>query len=214
MSDDVRHSILKDLFSEDLSKAQRTKLRIMEAAIRSYASVGLEKSTFDRIAKLCKTSRPLVQHYFNDREELTLWVIKYIRARFQKYCIDCFLKETQVERQIEVYVRSVFDWCKDYPMDARVWLHFYYLCSFKPDYRALNTELVTLGQKRIAGLIQLGVDQGLFRAGDIPKRAKLLQNAITGGFILLMTEQPSEALGRDAIDAVTNHCLELARGAL
>src|SRR4051812_18083885 len=79
---------LGELFPYKPSKAQRTQLAIIESAIKCYATLGIEKSTAERIAKTCGISRPLVQHYFPDREGLLEMSIKYIRTYLQKLAVD------------------------------------------------------------------------------------------------------------------------------
>src|SRR5262245_30016404 len=70
--DSLSFTLLNELLPAAPTKAQRRQLQIVEAAIGCYASVGFEKATFEKIASVCKVSRPLIQHYFPDREKLLL----------------------------------------------------------------------------------------------------------------------------------------------
>ncbi len=55
-------SIYSNLFEFVPTRSQRRIIGLLEAAIRNYATIGIEKTTYDSIAKAAKVSRPLVQH--------------------------------------------------------------------------------------------------------------------------------------------------------
>lgn len=210
---DIAQTVLPDIFPSKPSKAQRTQMQIIEAALHCYGKYGIEATDYERIAKRAKVSRPLVQHYFPKNEVLVRTVMTFIRGRFQKYCVDAILAETDPEAQLKAYLEATFEWIKKFKSDASVWFLFYYYCSFDKAYRKLNTDLVSQGQTRIAGLIRQGIAAKVFRGAkdsEIEKRAKLLQNALTGGLVNAGTED--KMLSFNPSEDVIRHCLEIARG--
>lgn len=172
-------TIAIDLFEPRLSKSQRTRLRILEAAIACYATTGFEGATYDRIAKKAKTSRPLVMHYYPDRDELLLEAIKFVRANFQRVAIEA-AKAAGPGEALAGYVASTFDWIEKFHSHAVTWILFYYGCAIRPKWNEINTELVRIGHARISMIIG---EKGL------GVRAKRIQLIITGALISALTEE-------------------------
>lgn len=183
-----RRAIYSTLLEADLSKAQKRQFAIIEAAIKCYASVGVDRTTFDRIAQVGKMSRPIIQHYFKDKHEIFLRAVKYIRANFQQLAVDAILSKTNPKDQLEAYIRCTFDWIEDYSHHMKVWLLYFYYCGFDSELKELNTELVEMGTKRIAALIETGNEAGIFRSKSPAEHARLIQVNITGALISASTE--------------------------
>jgi len=169
------------------SKAQKRQIQIVEAAIEVFAEVGIEKATYDKIAKICGVTRPLIQHYFPDKEILFELVIKYIRGHFQAVAIRAIEGASSDKERLVRYILSTFQWQRESPDHVKVWMLFFYLCGSER-YRRLNTELVAMGQERIAALLERGTKAGVFRSRDFSTDAKMIQTTITGALVSLVTE--------------------------
>lgn len=189
------------------NRAGRRQMQIVDAAIGEFARNGIEDTTYEAIARKCKISRPLVQHYFPTRERLFHVAANVIRVNFQKLAIDAILAQPAPEDQIGAYVRSHFEWVRKYRDHGRVWLLFYHRCAMSEEYRALNTELVLMGHRRIAALIA----QLREKKEEEPILAKIVQSIITGAVIAALTEKLPISL-EELEDAVVGHCLRVARG--
>ncbi len=170
------------------SKAQKRQVQIIEAAITVFADVGIEKATYGKIAKLCRVTRPLIQHYFPDKEKLFELVIKYIRGHFQALAVAWVESSDPKKGQLEPYILSTFHWLETYPEHVKVWLLFYYLSGHDEKYRKINTDLVGMGHERIAAIIKHGHAAGVFQSKDCLIDAKLIQATITGALVSLATE--------------------------
>ncbi len=180
--------ISQQILSLPPSKAQQRQIQIVEAAIKVFAAVGIEKATYDKIAKICRVTRPLIQHYFPDKEQLFELVVKYIRGHFQAIAIRAIERGTSETEQLKSYISSTFRWLDDFPEHVQVWMLFYFLSSHHAKYRKINTELVGMGHGRIAALIERGTESGQFESKDYQIDAKLIQTAITGALVSLTTE--------------------------
>lgn len=208
-SDPLKAVILSEIFPPEPSKAQRRRLQIVEAAIESFAEVGIEKSTYERLAKRIKVSRPLIIHYFPDRDDLVETTLKFIRARFQRLAVDALSRAEGPEAKLKAYVEATFDWIARYDKHAKVWLLFYFYCGVDGDFKAMNTELARMGEERIAALIV-----GL-RAKSLPKaellwRAKQIQIFVTGALIAAGTETPSIPM-KSFVQKTVARCLAIAQ---
>ncbi len=176
------------------TKGQNRQVQIIEAAIKNFASVGIENTTPAKIAKTCKISRPLVLHYFKDVESIFFVAIKLIRAEFQQLAIEAIEKHKTPTDQLKAYAHSTLDWVEQKPDHVKVWLLFFYYCGLRREYKALNTELVNMGHDRIAALLELGLASKEFKFKDSQITAKAIQNVITGAVLCAMTEAHSPRL--------------------
>ncbi len=181
-------NIIFSLFDIVPTKAQERQLKIIEAAVEDFASVGIEKSTYESIARRSKVSRPLVHHYFPDKEVLIERAITYVRANFQSIAVKAIQGEEKSEHQLNAYIVSTFDWLKKYPAHVKVWLLFYYYCGIDAKYRKLNSDLVDMGHRRIKAILEIGHTQKRFIVKNATETAKLIQLLITGGLLAGCTE--------------------------
>src|SRR5262249_52328630 len=139
-------------------------------------------------------------------------VVRFIRGQFQKYCIDEILRAETPYDQLVAYATATFSWLKDFPEHARVWLLFYYYCGIRKEFRQLNSDLVNQGHERITALLRRGIEAGEFKIdGDVAVQAKLIQNTLTGGLLVALTEESGGAV--DAEDSTRALCLQLAGAA-
>ena len=210
--DAIEFTFFEEFFPKKPSKSDRRRLQIVEQAITELATSGLDATTHDSLALACGVSRALVRHYFPDRDDLILITMQYIRARFQKLCIDEILKHDRPREQLRAYIETVCTWKKFFPKDAKVWLLFYYYCGINAKYRKLNSELVKQGQERIAALLEKGVRAREFKAGKYQVRAKIIQNTITGYFISSISENHDEKFQNEMISDTLDECLSIADG--
>ncbi len=204
-------SVYSGLFEWAPSKAQRRMIQILEAAIRCYVTIGIESTTYESIAKQGKMSRPLIQHYFKDKNAIFEMVVKYIRVNFQKIAVDAIQKAKTPEEQLRQYVGSLFIWRKKYPLHVKVWNLVYYYAAVNPDIRRLHTDLATMGHDRITELLAAGAEAGVFAKGEFRKRAKIIQTLYTGGLITASSENlyiPEETFKEHLVEG----CLEIAMG--
>lgn len=206
---ELEKSIYLELFSPVLSKSDRTKLAIVRAAIRCYAQAGLDGVTYDVIAKEAKVTRPLVQRYFPARGDLFLLMVKYIRANFQHLAIQALRQELSPEKQLDAYVRSTFDWVRDYFDHMAVWLYFFYRAAVDEEYKEIHSDLVSMGFERIKAIIREGKKRKLFRCTDVSTSAKFIQVNITGALVALTTEKGPYNL-KEMRERTVKMCSELA----
>jgi len=180
--------IYLSLFNVVPTKAQERQIKIIEAAVEDFASLGIEKTTYESVAKRSKVSRPLVHHYFPDKEVLIERAITYVRANFQSFVVKAIQGKEKADDQLNAYIVSTFDWLKRYPNHVKVWLLFYYYCGVNPKYRKLNSDLVDIGHKRIEAMLELGRVQKRFVVKNGPETVKLIQLLVTGGLLAGCTE--------------------------
>jgi AcrR family transcriptional regulator len=198
------------IFPLEADKAQRRKIQIVEAAIKNYVSLGVEKTTFESIAKTCRISRPLIVHYFRDKQEIYELAIRFIRANLQQLAIAEINRHESPSDQLKGYVKSVFNWAEKWPEHAKVWLLFYYNASIRENDLRAHTELAEMGHKRIQAIIITGKRDRSFRCADIEITAKMIQTQITGGFVTFLAEDGDFSRKR-LVASTIDTCMKLAR---
>jgi AcrR family transcriptional regulator len=181
-------AVYHQLFEYVPTRVQRRVVQILEAAIRTYVRRGIEGTTYEEIAKAAKVSRPLVQHYFKDKDALFEMVAKYIRANFQELAVQAIEKAATPREKLERYVGALFVWVKKYPFHAKVWNLIYYYAAVDKNFRKVHTELAEMGHRRITALLEAGARAGAFAGGRLEERAKMIQTLYTGGLIMVTTE--------------------------
>jgi AcrR family transcriptional regulator len=187
-ADTALGAVYADLFRTVPTRAHQRIVQILEGTIRTYLKWGIDSTTYDRIARECRVSRPLIQHYFSDKTELFEMVAKYIRVIFQQIAIDAIRQEQTCREQLAGYVGSLFTWIERYPHHAKVWTLVFFFAAVNPRIRALHTELAKMGHDRAIALLRAGVATGEFAPGELPRRAKMIQTLYTGGFVMVTAE--------------------------
>lgn len=188
--DVLRDSVLLELFPRGLSKSEQTKANIIEATITSICSIGIHQTTYESVAVRADVTKQLVKRYFPDKDEMFDTSVKYIRAIFQKLAIDAMENKNSITAKFQSYLRSCFAWAKLYPEHVQVWLLFYHYAATFKKYRAMHTDWTVMGQKRIAHLIQLGIEEQVFNCPNPSDAARYVQSIITGGIVAWITEEP------------------------
>jgi AcrR family transcriptional regulator len=203
------YALFATLFPLEPSESQRRQVEIAEAAIRIYVREGVERATFERIARESGCSRPLVMHYFPERDSIFQLAARYVRASFQALAVEAIRAEATPVGQLRAYTLSTFDWVEKSPDHAKVWMLFFYYCGIRKEYRDLNTDLVRMGHDRIAALLARGKDQGVFACEDPVMAAKQVQLLISGAVVAAITERVPGSM-RKLRELTVQGCLALA----
>jgi len=206
----VYFTLFDEFFQKKPTKSERRRLQIIEKSISELATSGLDSTTHESLAKACGISRALVQHYFPDRDELFLIAFRFVRAKFQKLCVDELIKQSSPQDQLKIYIEMACSWPKLAPQDAKVWLLFYYYSGIKIKYRRLNTELVNQGHARISALLEEGAKARGIKLTQPNIRAKLIQNAITSYYLSALTEEQNGEMKEKMFFETVQLCLSLA----
>jgi len=119
------------------AKAQHTRQRIIEAAIRIIASQGIEKATTREISKEAKVANGLVTRYLKSQDELFTTVTQFIAAVAYNE-IEAAPEELPAQEKILWMCERNIDFFLNHPDYAKCFLLFYYYASIAPSIRALN----------------------------------------------------------------------------
>ncbi len=203
--------VLSTLFPRVISRSEKRRVQILEGAIACYASHGIEDTTYERIAAHCKVSRTLIIHYFPDRDDLIKLVFQYVRGDMQHAAINAIESAKEPEKRLIAYVQSTFDWIAAKPEFNSAWILSYYHCARKKDFRALYTEVTSMGHRRIQALIAALKGNERLAKAELSLRAKSLQALLTGSLVIVSTEDLT--VDRSAfLKRIIQDCLRVAYG--
>lgn len=178
-----------DVFDLDISKSQKQQLKIVEAAIASFAKNGIEKTTYTSLAKQCRISRPLIHHYFPTLDSLFLLAARFARETLLKCALEKVAVDSgRPEKFLESYIDGCFNWVERFPDQAKFWMLYFYQASLNKLAHDENSELVGRGQARLEQLLKSGQANGVFKFEDAAATAKTIQILITGGIVGVCTE--------------------------
>lgn len=207
----IQRTIYEELFPRVLSKSDKKKLVILEAAIQTYAELGIEYVSYEDIARKAKVTRPLVNHYFPDKKILFENAIKFIRAHFQELAVREISKFTSPNDQLKAYIRSTISWIKVSPVHAKTWVFFFYICVSDSKLRSLHHQLTILGMERLTLLLRaVAIEKG-YSERNLPEKSKNIQRLITGALLELATEyDPKDTTAYEEISEQTlTQCLQI-----
>ncbi|MGE4232016.1 MAG: TetR/AcrR family transcriptional regulator [Bacteriovoracia bacterium] len=205
------YSSFSEVFPMTFGRAQKRQKQIVEATIDILAEDGIDRLTFDVVADRCGVTRPLVRHYYKNRDELLDVVLKYIGVNMQHFIIES-LKKTSKDAKLQFfqYVKAHFDWAVEFKKHLQIILYFFYRTSLYSEEsrrkdRAVNIDLINVGFERIQELIREVSEKPL-----LPGVAKAVQNLLTGAIISTVLEDYDKhelnKLCKETVDA----CLAIA----
>lgn len=188
--------------SEQLSKAQLRQIEIVRTAIQCFSEHGIEKANFQMMATQLGVTRPLIQHYFSSKMDVFLMAVRLIRLEFQQFAVAALSQKKAPEEQFEAYVRSTFQWIRDFPDHAKTWSLFLVLCISHSELKALNQEFTRVGHERIEAMIQniLG-ESSSASPEEIKGCGHMVQSLITGALLSYLSDSHA------CLDALEKQCV-------
>lgn len=186
-SDD--EALLKLIFPQLTKKLSRDRsATILMAAIACYAADGIEKTTYEAIARRAQVSRPLLFKYFADYDEIFYQAMNLIRLHFQRYTLSATEREASPTRKLGAYLSSAFDWMELHPDFAKGHLLYLQRCSRSQRERDLNSQVTENSRQRISALIRTSTERQGFEVRDLNLTAQRIQSVLTGAMMTLQTE--------------------------
>lgn len=145
--------VYRQLFGDFLSKADRRKLQIIEAAIGSFASKGIEGTSFLSIGKLLGIPASHIAYYFLDKNELLENVMKYVTSKIQHTVAKRIYETEDPKRILTHFMEDFFDYYRRHPEEVQATQIFITACAHNKRFRKQYTEMRKGGHARIEAII-------------------------------------------------------------
>lgn len=179
-----------------LTKGEITRKKILEGAMRVLSIHGEHGMTFEKIAKSCGVSQPLVVHYFKTRDKIFPALLNYVMD-FTLHITERAINESQDPRlQLEKYFLVSIEIIRSQPEVAHFYMTLYYLSCFDKRIASVNDKLRSEATERIAKILKSGVESGYFvvnpylggKVNGLEATAKMIHNLLTGSILNFISE--------------------------
>ena len=168
------------------------KALLVQSAIECFIKKGVAQATMREIADKAGVDQPLLHYYFKSTDELYVEVVRKVLESLRQTSVPASVESPDAATVLREYISGTFAWARDNPGLFSIWMYFYYLSSFKPEFLKLNQEIRHVGRSRIAMMIHQGIEQGKFnipKGKSVQDLALMIQGYLTGACILVASEK-------------------------
>ena len=190
---------------------QARRETIMESAREFFFTKGFNATTMDEIAYKAELSKGALYLYFASKEEIYVSVMNEgLSILFERTeeALTLDLPPDQMLRKLgEVHYRYYLD----YPEYSRIFFFSEHRNIAKQIPRELIQESMDKGKRffqLIVGIIQKGIEQGIFAPADPRKAAVAFWGATSGTLLLFEEEVNREIIGMD-VEQLLYYTLDL-----
>lgn len=180
--------------------------RVLDAALRLFFEKGYSNTTVDEVARSLGATKPFVYRYFRNKEALLVAIYERLTDRILGLLLAAKERAEQPDRQLSIFLDSFARENMQSVMVGMVYMQEEK--NLDPAFRASINERQKRFDRELAGVIERGVEQGVFQAKD-PKVAAL---AITGMVRWLQRWYKPE--GRVSEDELSAILVEMALNSL
>ncbi|WP_135304180.1 TetR/AcrR family transcriptional regulator [Haloarcula amylovorans] len=178
---------------------------IMRATFYALQEHGYAGLSIQRIADEADLSKSTFYHHFDGKDDLLLSFLSFILEEFDRV----FQLETSGDPEADLktffgIILGSYDFCEEIPAEEEfleAYVELRAQAVRNPEYRAKFTETDRRFTERISGLIEEGVEKGVFVDVDPDRTAQFLMATLDGITLQNATrnDDPMPAM-RDAID--------------
>ena len=148
--------------------------QILDAALSVFAERGLAAARLDDIAKLAGLSKGTIYLYFPNKEELFREVVRTSIVAYIARAEEFFESERDPVQSLLKWMDSYWAWLRSPVFPGIHRLVGSELTNF-PDLSAFYaTEVIERAQRLVCGMLERGMDAGVFRRMDALVAARML----------------------------------------
>ena len=198
---------------EDRRERERLARReaILTGARELFLSKGFNGTTMDEVAQMAELSKGTLYLYFTSKEELYVTVmsegLKILFDRIEQASALDLPPDQMIRKLGEVYYR--------YYLDHREYFRILFFLEHGDVSKQLPRELIQENLERgirclrlYAGVVQKGIDEGVFSAVD-PWKAAVAFWGATNGILFLFEGELNKEIIRMDLDQLIDHTLDL-----
>jgi len=160
---------------------------ILEVAQKWFGKFGLNKTSMSEIADDLGISKASLYYYFPDKESLYRAVVQKEEGEFIERISEKLLSIRKPEDLLMEYVRARFSYFRSLLNLGR--LKFEEYANIKPVFRESILLFKEKEQEIIRKILEKGMNEGVFSAGDPSKTASLFLDLLKGLRISLLEDK-------------------------
>ena len=183
-------------------KGERTRLSIIETAIRLAAKHGFAETSFQMIADELDLSQSAVMYHFSSKNDLFGELVQTIVRHNHETVEELLDINDDAGRRLLKYCVGNVLWAQRYrSRDAQILILLYYMACHVKAFASLFGQMIRNGRARLMGHLLAGGREKLFRLKTSPEAAaEVLQDALFGA-MLYAASSPGEPPGPAALEA-------------
>ena len=140
-------------FPDVTRKGDRTRLRLVEAAIECITRNGGARLTFEAVGKAAGMNRAQVRYHFPGLDLLVTECLKLVAHHSQEYAVKRLSKAESSRDKLNCYIETAFYSSRDVPAQIPVLLHGYARGLHQRDFQRLYEKVSDAGNERLASLL-------------------------------------------------------------
>lgn len=167
------------------TKAEQTRLKIIQSAIWIFAHKGISDGSFQAVASRAKLSQSAIFHYFKDKSELISACVEVITAANHQRVSDLVSPKEDSVKQLMSHMTANLQWGLESPEQGRLLLLIYHLSCFDSEFNRIYGELLEKARQRIEVYLYAAKRESRLRETtvDIEELAKAFHDLLVGTFV-------------------------------
>ena len=171
-----------------------TQTAIMEATYRALCEHGYANLTVDKINTEFAKSKSLLYYHYDDKDEILLNLLEYILDQFSVE--DTVDPSDDPDIQLRTLIEEFLPWTLD-GEDQEFQVAVFELRSqalSDDGYREQFTRGDDLLSETVAGILEAGIEEGVFREVDVDRAAEHVLSALNGAMLRRLTAEDESAV--------------------
>ena len=171
-----------------------TQTAIMEATYRALCEHGYANLTVDKINAEFAKSKSLLYYHYDDKDEILLNLLEYILDQFSVE--DTVDPSDDPDIQLRTLIEEFLPWTLD-GEDPEFQVAVFELRSqalSDDGYREQFTRGDDLLSETVAGILEAGIEEGVFREVDVDRAAEHVLSALNGAMLRRLTAEDESAV--------------------
>lgn len=170
------------------TKGERSRLLIVETAIKLFSMNGFFETSIQNIAKECGVSQSAVFHHFRDKISLFEGILSYVVLKNHTQVSASFSIKDNAQIRLVKHCEENLKWALSNPDEAKCVILLYYGSTYDPKLKALNDRIAEVGRERIVEYIYAGTREGFFNKDlKVPKVAEVVHQWLIGAILQAIT---------------------------
>lgn len=159
--------------------ASEKKLQIIKATIDCITRFGYSNFSMQDVAQVANVSKGIIHYYFLNKEDLMMAVLDYVSEEIEGHLISTESSATPVIRLSNV-IWVCFSIVQNKREYYRINMDFWTQIDQKEKVRQEIALHYSKFRQTIAGIVQQGIEQKFFRAGNASHYASMIIALIDG----------------------------------
>jgi len=192
-------------------KGKRDKLgHLFEAATERFGEDGYSETTMESIAEEAGVSKGTLYYYFDSKEELFMELLLDWVKKFDRFQEDDIAEDAPMKKLIHLH-DEMMEVIGEIGALGRLMLEFWANASRKKELEKILNDTIENYRKTVAGIIERGKEQGVFRDVDPWEASSALVAAYDGLWFHWLLAPDSFELEEAGNQLITNYLHGLAK---